>query len=119
MTSCVPYRGQDRISEPSKNIALVSAVAAPPALQPEIREMLDTSIYGAPLGVSLHSELEAACLKLAAEDEAGRAWPKAGLYRGYTSHASIYDLPNRAPIFAALVENIDRLIAAFAQAVEF
>jgi uncharacterized protein (TIGR02466 family) len=106
-------------TEPSGNIALVSAVASPPALQPEIHQIFATSIYGAPLGVSLHTELESACLKLAAEDEAGRAWSKAGLFRGYTSHASIYDLPGRAPVFAALVENLDRHVAAFAQAAQF
>jgi protein-export chaperone SecB len=106
-------------TEPVKNVALVSAIAARPAHQPEIREVFATSIYGAPLGVPLHTGLESACLKLAAEDEAGRAWSKAGFFRGYTSHASIYDLPSRAPIFAALVENIDRHVAAFARAVEF
>jgi protein-export chaperone SecB len=106
-------------TEPSRNITLASVITAPPALQPEIREMFATSIYGAPLGVSLHTELEAACLKLASEDAAGRAWSKSGLYRGYTSHASIYDLPRRAPVFATLVEHIDRHIAAFARAVEF
>jgi protein-export chaperone SecB len=112
------YRA-DTGMEPSRNIALVHAGTAPPALQPEIREMFATSIYGAPLGVSLHTELEAACLKLAAEDESGRTWSKSGLFRGYTSHASIYDLPSRAPVFAALIEAIDRHVAAFARAVEF
>lgn len=105
-------------TEPSRIVAHAAA-AAPPALQPEIREMFATSIYGAPLGVLLHTELEAACLKLAAEDAAGRVWSGAGLFRGYTSHASIYDLPGRAPAFAALVEHLDRHIAAFARAVEF
>jgi preprotein translocase subunit SecB len=65
-------------TEPVKNVALVSAIAARPAHQPEIREVFATSIYGAPLGVPLHTGLESACLKLAAEDEAGRAWSKAG-----------------------------------------
>jgi protein-export chaperone SecB len=111
------YRAESG-KEPSP-IAMVSAVAAMPALEPEIREVFATSIYGAPLGVSLNPELEAACLKLAREDGAGQAWCKAAHYRGYTSHASIFDLPGQAPVFATLVEHIDRHIAAFARAVEF
>ncbi len=106
-------------TEPSRITMLAHAAAVPPALQPEIHQTFATSIYGAPLGVSLHTELESACLKLAAEDEAGRAWSKAAHFRGYTSHGSIYDLPSRAPVFAALVEHLDRHVAAFAQAVEF
>ncbi len=112
------YRA-DTGKEPARNIAVASAITAQPALQPEIHKLFPTSIYGAPLGVSLHAELEAACLKLAAEDEAGRAWSRDGLRGGYTSYASIYDLPSRAPVFAALVENLGRHIAAFARAVEF
>jgi protein-export chaperone SecB len=112
------YRA-DTGTEPSGNIAVATAVAAQPAVQPEIHQLFATSIYAAPLGVSLHAELEAACLKLAQEDEAGRIWSKMGLRGGYTSFASILDLPRRDPAFAALVENLDRHVAAFVRAVEF
>jgi protein-export chaperone SecB len=104
---------------PAKNIMVVTADAMPVAQKPEVHQLFPTSVYSAPLGAPLHSELEAACLKLAAEDEAGRKWSKLGVPRGYTSFASIYDLPSRAPVFAALVANLDRHIAAFTQAVEF
>ena len=104
---------------PARNITVVNAVTLPVAQKQEIHHLFATSLYGAPLGAPLQSELEAACLKLAAEDEAGRAWSKAARYRGYTSFASIHDLPGKAPIFAALVANLDRHIAAFSQAVEF
>ncbi len=100
---------------PARNISVVNAASLPVAQKPEIHHLFATSLYGAPL----QSELEAACLKLAAEDEAGRAWSKTARYRGYTSFASIQDLLGRAPVFAALVANLDRHIAAFSQAVEF
>ena len=104
---------------PARNISVVNAASLPVAQKPEIHHLFATSLYGAPLGAPLQSELEAACLKLAAEDEAGRAWSKTARYRGYTSFASIQDLPGQALVFAALVANLDRHIAAFSQAVEF
>ena len=62
----------------------------------------------------LLSELEQSCRALAADDGAGRAWSRAHGYRGYTSYASLDDLPRRDPTIAALVRRIDRHVAAFA-----
>ena len=45
---------------------------------------------------------------LAAEDRAGRAWCKANGYRGYTSYASLADLPQRASVFGELKRRLDR-----------
>ena len=59
-------------------------------------------------------ELEEACRALAEEDEAGRRWSKAHNYRGYTSYASLDDLPRRDPRFADLVRHLNRHVAAFA-----
>ena len=64
-------------------------------------------------------ELADACGMLAAEDRAGRAWCKAKAYPGYTSYASLDDLPRRATIFADLVRKLDREARVFADAVAF
>ena len=52
---------------------------------------------------------------LALEDRAGRNWSKAHGYRGYTSYASLDDLPLRDPAFADLVRALNRHVAAFAR----
>jgi protein-export chaperone SecB len=85
----------------------------------EVRELFPTHLYSAPLGMPLRGALEAACLELAAADSAGRDWCKANAYRGYTSYATVRDLPARAPVFAALVKQLDRHAADFAAAAEF
>ena len=56
---------------------------------------------------------------LAAEDAAGRAWSKANGYGGYTSYASLNDLPRRASVFAELKRRLDRHAKAFAEALAF
>ena len=58
-------------------------------------------------------------LDLAAQDRAGRAWCRAHGYGGYTSYASLDDLPTRAPAFAALKRRLDRHAGAFAEACSF
>ena len=58
--------------------------------------------------------LEEACRALAAEDKAGRGWSREHNYRGYTSYASLDDLPRRDPRFAELVRLLSRHVAAFA-----
>ena len=64
----------------------------------------------------LLAELEAACLGLARDDRAGRAWCKTNGYGGYTSYASLNDLPRRDPAFAELKRRLDRHAAHFAEA---
>ena len=63
---------------------------------------------------ALNADLEDACLMLAAEDQAGRAWCKANAYPGYTSYASLYDLPQRVTAFGDLKKRLDKQAAAFA-----
>ena len=58
-------------------------------------------------------ELEEACLGLAAEDRAGRAWCRAHGYGGYTSYSSLDDLPRRMTVFGELKRRLDRQAAAF------
>ena len=47
-------------------------------------------------------ELENSCLAIAEDDEAGQNWCEKHGYPGYTSYASLDDLPWRFPIFKAL-----------------
>lgn len=64
---------------------------------------------------ALLAELAVAVRDLAREDRAGRAWSRANGYRGYTSYASLNDLTQRDPGFAALRRQLDRHVAAFAK----
>jgi uncharacterized protein (TIGR02466 family) len=85
------------------------------------RPLFVTPLYQASLAgdkgfAEFNAGLLGACLDLAEHDGAGRAWSKAHGYRGYTSYASLDDLPSRYPEFAALKKKLDRHAAAFAQA---
>ncbi|RFU12614.1 hypothetical protein DZD18_11030 [Rhodobacteraceae bacterium W635] len=64
-------------------------------------------------------ELETSCIVIAEEDEAGQDWCEANGYPGYTSYASLTDLPWRFPIFADLVKVLDSHVAAFVEDLEF
>ena len=55
----------------------------------------EASLADKPSFAAFNAELEAACRSLADEDRAGRAWCKANGYGGYTSYASLDDLPRR------------------------
>jgi uncharacterized protein (TIGR02466 family) len=80
------------------------------------RSLFATRFYEAVLDAEpLVAELDDACRSLAEEDQAGRRWSKAQGYRGYTSYASLNDLPSRDPRFADLVRLLNRHVAAFAQ----
>jgi len=88
------------------------------------RALFPTLIYenalaDGPAGESLRAELEEACLDLAEQDEAGRAWSEAHGYAGYTSYASLDDLPLRNPSFGDLKRALDRHAAAFARDLNF
>ena len=80
------------------------------------RNLFATQFYEAQLGDdALVAELADACRELAVEDRAGRAWSKDHGYRGYTSYASLDDLPQRDPRFDDLVRLLNRHVAAFAR----
>ena len=64
-------------------------------------------------------ELLASCYSIAGDDEAGQAWCEENGYPGYTSYASLTDLPWRFPIFAELVRSLDAHVAAFAEDLGF
>jgi uncharacterized protein (TIGR02466 family) len=83
-----------------------------------------TPIYEASLAAGRNfeaflAELEAACRMLAEEDRAGRAWCKANGYGGYTSYASLNDLPQRVSVFDQLRRKLDRHAADFAEALQY
>lgn len=84
------------------------------------RTLFASLLYSEALGDdALVAELEASCLALARDDGAGRRWAKANGYRGYTSYASLNDLPVRDPAFADLKRLLDRHVARFAEACGF
>lgn len=64
-------------------------------------------------------ELEQSCLVIAEDDEAGQEWCEDNGYPGYTSYASLTDLPWRFPIFKDLVTALDAHVAAFAEDLAF
>lgn len=64
----------------------------------------------------LLAELAEACRDLAEQDRAGQRWSKDHGYRGYTSYASLDDLPDRDPRFGDLVRHLNRHVARFADA---
>jgi uncharacterized protein (TIGR02466 family) len=90
----------------------------------EIRALFATQFYQASLAeekgfAALNAELEEACLTLAAEDHAGQAWCRRQGYGGYTSYASLDDLPVRDPAFGELKRRLDRHAAKFAEVLAF
>jgi uncharacterized protein (TIGR02466 family) len=66
-----------------------------------------------------YEELKATSLAIAEDDEAGQEWCEREGYPGYTSYASLDDLPWRAPIFADLEKALDKHVAAFCDALGF
>lgn len=89
-----------------------------------LRPLFVTRIYEASLATAkafqgFNAELEAACRMLAAEDAAGRAWCRREGYGGYTSYASLDDLPRRASVFGQLKTRLDRHARTYAQALGF
>jgi uncharacterized protein (TIGR02466 family) len=66
-----------------------------------------------------YAELAATCDAIAEDDEAGQEWCEREGYPGYTSYASLDDLPWRMPIFKALEAALDRHVAAFCDELGF
>ena len=66
-----------------------------------------------------YAELEDACLGIAEDDEAGQDWCEKQGYPGYTSYASLNDLPWRSPIFADLEKALDKHVAVFVKDMGF
>ena len=60
-----------------------------------------------------YDELKRSCVAIAEDDEAGQKWCDKNGYPGYTSYASLNDLPWRFPIFADLEKALDKHVSAF------
>jgi uncharacterized protein (TIGR02466 family) len=74
-----------------------------------------TEIYRESIGdAELNADLLDAARMLAREDKAGRAWCREHGYQGYTSYASLDDLPRRATCFDQLVRVLKTHIEIFA-----
>ena len=89
----------------------------------KISSLFVTRLYHAPLDAHKPAvdamELENSCLSIADDDEAGQDWCDENDFPGYTSYASLTDLPWRFPVFADLVKALDKHVAAFAKDVDF
>ena len=89
-----------------------------------LHTLFATPIYEASLTTDrcfedFNREILEACRGLAAEDRAGRAWCKAHGYGGYTSYASLDDLPSRMSVFSDIKRRLDRHARRFAQALHY
>ena len=83
------------------------------------RLLFATPLYHAAIDGIDADELEASCLSIAEDDEAGQAWCEENDFPGYTSYASLTDLGWRFPIFADLIKKLDRHVAAFVKTLDF
>ena len=90
----------------------------------EIASLFVTRLYRAAVNELARTpvdfdELGASCLAIAGDDEAGQAWCEENGYPGYTSYASLNDLPWRFPVFATLEKALDKHVAAFCKDLAF
>jgi uncharacterized protein (TIGR02466 family) len=67
----------------------------------------------------LNQDLEKAAYSLAHDDTAGRRWSDRHGYPGYTSYASLDDLPWRIPVFRRLVKELDKHAESFAKSLHW
>ena len=88
-----------------------------------IESLFVTRLYRAALsefGKAIdQDELESSCLSIAEDDEAGQDWCAENGFPGYTSYASLTDLPWRFPIFKDLKKALNKHVAAFANDLAF
>lgn len=76
-----------------------------------VTRLFDTVIDDEPL----LAELAHSIRSLAEDDQAGKRWSREKGYKGYTSYASLDDLPQRDPAFADLKRLLVRHAADFAR----
>ena len=81
-----------------------------------LRSLFATRLYEAEIGdEELLAELAHSIRSLAEDDEAGLRWSKEHRYPGYTSYASLNDLPRRDPAIADLAKLLSKHASAFAK----
>jgi uncharacterized protein (TIGR02466 family) len=90
---------------------------------PHVDTLFVTKIYRAEMAGGkaerLNGELETACRSIAEDDTAGQRWCARNGYPGYTSYASLNDLPWRVPVFAELLKTLDGHVAQFAKELDY
>ena len=85
-----------------------------------VRCLFKTQLYEAEIAdLSLIGDLTHSIRSLSRDDGAGRRWSKEHRYAGYTSYASLNDLPRRDPAFATLAKILNRHAAKFADECAF
>jgi len=81
-----------------------------------MRSLFATMLYEADVDeASLLGDLAHSIRTLATDDEAGVRWSREHRYAGYTSYASLNDLPKRDPTFADLAKVLARHATTFAR----
>jgi len=81
----------------------------------ETKTLFVTKLYRAELAGIDNASLLKSCRAIAEDDSAGRGWSREHGYKGYTSYASLDDLPKRDPEFSTLAKVLDKHAAAFAR----
>ena len=85
-----------------------------------MRNLFVTKLYSVQLSrPELLRDLARSIRSLARDDTAGRRWSRDHHYSGYTSYASLNDLPKRDPAFADLSKLLTRHAATFAREAAF
>ena len=89
-----------------------------------LRQLFATPIYNSSFITNrgfenFNGEILHACQSLAEEDLAGRGWCREHGYGGYTSYASLNDLPQRMSVFDELKRKLDRHARLFADSLAF
>jgi uncharacterized protein (TIGR02466 family) len=84
------------------------------------RSLFVTKLHEAEIAdETLLGELAHSIRSLAEDDAAGQRWSEEHLYAGYTSYASLNDLPRRDPVIADLAKLATKHAAGFAQECAF
>jgi uncharacterized protein (TIGR02466 family) len=80
-----------------------------------VRQLFPTLLYEADIAPELLPELAHSIRSLASDDQAGKTWSSEHRYAGYTSYASLNDLPRRDPAFSHLARQLTRHSKLFAR----
>ena len=84
------------------------------------RALFVTRLYEAEIADdALLAELAHSIRSVAEDDEAGQRWSDEHRYPGYTSYASLNDLPRRDPVIGDLAKLLSKHAASFAQECAF
>jgi len=76
-------------------------------------QLFPTLLFETEIESPLLQELAHSIRSLATDDSAGRKWSEEHRYAGYTSYASLNDLPRRDPAFADLAKLLTRHARTF------